>query len=105
MSGLGSFAESHHSRTSAFVCTSSGCAASSSARSSVMRWSSVAIGLRISDLRSARDYDRVSSHPFETRPGQEVRMDRHVAVVTGANKGIGLEIARQLAREGIAVFI
>jgi NAD(P)-dependent dehydrogenase (short-subunit alcohol dehydrogenase family) len=32
-------------------------------------------------------------------------MDRRVAVVTGANKGIGLEIARQLAREGIAVFI
>jgi NAD(P)-dependent dehydrogenase (short-subunit alcohol dehydrogenase family) len=32
-------------------------------------------------------------------------MDRRVAVVTGANKGIGLEIARQLAREGLAVFI
>ena len=32
-------------------------------------------------------------------------MDRRVAVVTGANKGIGLEIARQLAREGITVFI
>ena len=31
--------------------------------------------------------------------------DRRVAVVTGANKGIGLEIARQLAREGIAVYI
>src|SRR5499425_2908678 len=31
-------------------------------------------------------------------------MDR-VAVVTGANKGIGLEIARQLAREGITVFV
>ena len=29
--------------------------------------------------------------------------DRRVAVVTGANKGIGLEIARQLAREGITV--
>ena len=28
-----------------------------------------------------------------------------VAVVTGANKGIGLEIARQLARQGITVFI
>ena len=32
-------------------------------------------------------------------------MDRRVAVVTGANKGIGREIARQLAREGITVFI
>ena len=32
-------------------------------------------------------------------------MDHRVAVVTGANKGIGLEIARQLAREGITVFI
>jgi NAD(P)-dependent dehydrogenase (short-subunit alcohol dehydrogenase family) len=31
--------------------------------------------------------------------------ERRVAVVTGANKGIGLEIARQLAREGIAVFL
>ena len=31
--------------------------------------------------------------------------DRRVAVVTGANKGIGLEIARQLAREGIAVYL
>jgi NAD(P)-dependent dehydrogenase (short-subunit alcohol dehydrogenase family) len=31
--------------------------------------------------------------------------ERRVAVVTGANKGIGLEIARQLAREGITVFL
>jgi NAD(P)-dependent dehydrogenase (short-subunit alcohol dehydrogenase family) len=31
--------------------------------------------------------------------------DRRVAVVTGANKGIGLEIARQLARGGITVFL
>jgi NAD(P)-dependent dehydrogenase (short-subunit alcohol dehydrogenase family) len=31
--------------------------------------------------------------------------EQRVAVVTGANKGIGLEIARQLAREGITVFI
>jgi NAD(P)-dependent dehydrogenase (short-subunit alcohol dehydrogenase family) len=28
-----------------------------------------------------------------------------IAVVTGANKGIGLEIARQLGREGVRVFI
>jgi NAD(P)-dependent dehydrogenase (short-subunit alcohol dehydrogenase family) len=32
-------------------------------------------------------------------------LDRRVAVVTGANKGIGLEIARQLAREGITVYL
>jgi NAD(P)-dependent dehydrogenase (short-subunit alcohol dehydrogenase family) len=31
-------------------------------------------------------------------------MDR-IAVVTGANKGIGLEIARQLGREGVTVWI
>ena len=31
--------------------------------------------------------------------------DRRVAVVTGANKGIGLEIARQLAREGLTVHL
>ena len=31
--------------------------------------------------------------------------DRRVAVVTGANKGIGLEIARQLARNQVRVFI
>jgi NAD(P)-dependent dehydrogenase (short-subunit alcohol dehydrogenase family) len=37
---------------------------------------------------------------------EEARMaDRRVAVVTGANKGIGLEIARQLAREGMRVFL
>jgi NAD(P)-dependent dehydrogenase (short-subunit alcohol dehydrogenase family) len=48
-------------------------------------------------LRSARDYGRVGA--------EEVRMDRRVAVVTGANKGIGREIARQLAREEITVFL
>jgi NAD(P)-dependent dehydrogenase (short-subunit alcohol dehydrogenase family) len=31
--------------------------------------------------------------------------ERRVAVVTGANKGIGLEIARQLARRGLTVFV
>jgi NAD(P)-dependent dehydrogenase (short-subunit alcohol dehydrogenase family) len=32
-------------------------------------------------------------------------MSGRVAVVTGANKGIGLEIARQLGRDGIVVFV
>jgi NAD(P)-dependent dehydrogenase (short-subunit alcohol dehydrogenase family) len=32
-------------------------------------------------------------------------LKNRVAVVTGANKGIGLEIARQLAREGITVYL
>lgn len=32
-------------------------------------------------------------------------MQNKIALVTGANKGIGLEIARQLARQGITVFI
>jgi hypothetical protein len=61
MSGLGSFARSHQSRTSVRVCTSAGCAASSSARSSVTRWSSVAIGLRSEDpdlWLARRDYAR-----------------------------------------------
>jgi NAD(P)-dependent dehydrogenase (short-subunit alcohol dehydrogenase family) len=31
--------------------------------------------------------------------------NRRVAVITGANKGIGLEIARQLAREGVTVYL
>jgi NAD(P)-dependent dehydrogenase (short-subunit alcohol dehydrogenase family) len=31
--------------------------------------------------------------------------NRRVAVVTGANKGIGLEIGRQLGREGFAVYL
>jgi NAD(P)-dependent dehydrogenase (short-subunit alcohol dehydrogenase family) len=37
---------------------------------------------------------------------KENRMPKpRVAVVTGANKGIGLEIARQLARDGVTVYL
>jgi NAD(P)-dependent dehydrogenase (short-subunit alcohol dehydrogenase family) len=32
-------------------------------------------------------------------------VERQVALITGANKGIGLEIARQLGRQGITVLL
>ena len=32
-------------------------------------------------------------------------MDKRLAVVTGSNKGIGLEVCRQLARKGLRVVL
>jgi NAD(P)-dependent dehydrogenase (short-subunit alcohol dehydrogenase family) len=32
-------------------------------------------------------------------------VERKVALITGANKGIGLEIARQLGRQGMTVLV
>src|SRR5688572_29458183 len=54
---------------------------------------------------SGRDYARSPAHPRMSRWSGGVDMSRRVAVVTGANKGIGLEIARQLGREGITVYL
>jgi NAD(P)-dependent dehydrogenase (short-subunit alcohol dehydrogenase family) len=34
-----------------------------------------------------------------------MNIEGHVALVTGANKGLGREVARQLARKGLAVYL
>jgi NAD(P)-dependent dehydrogenase (short-subunit alcohol dehydrogenase family) len=42
---------------------------------------------------------------FSTRESNMKQDDRKLALITGANKGIGLEIARQLGRAGIRVLV